>query len=126
MNPVPCSGFAHLQQVDGGEVAAEAVDAPVGERQLHQPKQAVDRIVDGHHAPKVGEPKQRAEDRIVRRVQEEAARAPHHQRDNLQQRSKAISHGVRVAACAAFFATMLLSGTATSQTSGGSEAPNRT
>ena len=73
-----------LDDVDGCEVAAQAVEAPVGERQLQQAHQAVDGVVDGHHAPKVGEAEERPEDGVVGGVQEEAARAPHNQCHDLQ------------------------------------------
>lgn len=74
----------HLDNVDGCEVASQAVQAPVSQRQLQEPKQAIDGVVNGHHAPKVGEAEQRPKDGVVGRVQEETPRAPHNQRHNLQ------------------------------------------
>lgn len=51
---------------------------------LQQAEQAVDGVVDGQHAPKVGEAEERAEDGVVAGVQEEAPRAPNYQRHDLR------------------------------------------
>ena len=75
---------AHLDDVNGCEVPAEPVQAPIGEGQLQQAEEAIDGVVNGDHAPKVGVPKQRPENRVVGGVQEEPPRAPYDQRHNLQ------------------------------------------
>ena len=67
----------HLEDVDGSEVAVQAMEAPGSQGELQEPDQAVDRVVDGHHAPKVLGAKERPEDGEVAGVQEEAPRAPH-------------------------------------------------
>jgi hypothetical protein len=73
----------YLDHVDGREVAMEAMEAPGGERELQQPDQPIDAVVDGHHAPEVGRSKEAPKDGEVGRVQEEAPRAPDYQRHYL-------------------------------------------
>ena len=73
----------HLDDVYPGEVAPQAMERPVGERQLQQPEEAVEGVVDCHHLAKVLEPEQRAKDGVVGGVQEVAAAAPHNQCDSL-------------------------------------------
>ena len=80
-----CSGglYAHLDDVYPGEIAPQAMERPIGERQLQQPKQAVEGIVDRHHLAEILEAKQRAKDGVVGGVQEVAAAAPHYECDSL-------------------------------------------
>ena len=69
----------HLEDVDGGEIAVQAVQAPGGQGELQEPHEAVDRVVNGDHAPKILGTEERPEDGEVAGVQEEAPRAPHNQ-----------------------------------------------
>ena len=73
-----------LDHVDGGEIAVEAVQGPGSEGELQETDNSVDRVVNRHHAPKVGGPEQSAKDGEVARVQEESPRAPHYQCHHLR------------------------------------------
>lgn len=52
------------------------MQAPICERQLQQAYQAIYGVINGHHAPKIGEAEQCAKNGVVGRVQEEPPSAP--------------------------------------------------
>lgn len=73
----------HLDEIDCGEVSAQAMQAPLRQRQLQEAKNAIHRVVYCHHFAKVLHAKQRPKDGIVRGVQEETPRTPYYKRHNL-------------------------------------------
>ena len=59
------------------------MQGPVGEGQLQQSYEAIERVVNGYHLAKVGEPKEGSKDGKVAAVQHESPHSPQNQSDYL-------------------------------------------